>query len=674
MKSVHSVKMRLFIIPLLVTFLGISVIGALSSYFTRQSLLDEMEANGFFVSEQIIERIADNRAALIAINRILDEKIMSIANEVIVNRNQLNSSILQDIAIRMGAEDIYWYDQSGRIVYSTQDSYIDWVAPEGHPVKDFMDSGENERVESEIRKDSESDNFGKNGYKRAFQGFFVQVVIDAKEVAELTDRFSYQTLIEDVGSQANVDYVLIMDTSATVIASNDPDEIGETLDDEGSIAGARDGVSFSGLYTEEDTGLTSFDIVYPVVIGGEQIGALNIGYSMEGVQKAIFNNITVVATSGVMAFLALAVMLFLTSSGAIAMIQTLNAHFEVLSSGDFSRNVPEKVRKKKDEFGGMAMAIERMQSAVSGMIKAVNTKSEQVAGASEMLMNTSEQASTAAEEVTKAINEIAIGAGEQAKDTVMASNRVSDMGELVKRDQSYIGELNIAAESIEKQKNDGFVILTELVAKTEQNSKSAALIYDIIHQNNQNAEQIEMASGMIQNIADQTNLLALNAAIEAARAGEAGRGFAVVADEIRKLAEQSNNFTSEIKKVIDTLKARSNEAVTTMDGVRVIVEAQHESVKATEGRFKGIAEAIDQIKDVIAKLNHSANDMASNISGVIALAEALSSISEQNAASTEEASAAMQEQTATMMEIATSGQQLAEVAQELQGLIQAFRV
>lgn len=674
MKSIHSVKMRLFIIPLTVTFLGVLLIGILSSYFTRESLLNEMKENGFFVSEQVIERIADNQAALVAINQILDEKIMSIANEVIVNRNQLNSSILQDIAIRMGAQDIYWYDQSGKIVYSTQDSYIDWVATDGHPVHDFMTSNETERIESEIRRDSESDSFGKNGYKRAFQGFFVQVVIDAKEVAELTERFSYQTLIDDVGAHENVDYVLIMDTSATVLASSDPEEVGVTLDDEGSILGARDGVSFAGLYTEEETGLTSYDIVYPVVLDGERIGAVNIGYSMVLVEAAIQNNIMVIAIAGIVVFLVLAVVLFVTSNGAIAIIHALNAHFEILSAGNFSQAVPAKVRSKKDEFGGMARAIERMQGAVSDMIKAVNVKSEQVAAASEQLMSTSDQASIAAEEVTKAINEIAIGAGEQAKDSVTSSGKITQMGELVKRDHMYIEELNGAAQNIEIQKNDGFVILKDLVVKTEQNSQSAALIYDIIHQNNQNAEQIEMASGMIQNIADQTNLLALNAAIEAARAGEAGRGFAVVADEIRKLAEQSNNFTGEIKKVIDSLKMRSKEAVTTMDGVRGIVEAQNDSVKATEGRFKGIAESIDQIKVVIDKLNHSTKDMSDNISEVIGLTEALSSISEENAASTEEASAAMEEQTATMMEIATSGQQLAEVAQELQALIAAFRV
>ena len=88
------------------------------------------------------------------------------------------------------------------------------------------------------------------------------------------------------------------------------------------------------------------------------------------------------------------------------------------------------------------------------------------------------------------------------------------------------------------------------------------------------AEKIEKASEMIQNIAEQTNLLALNAAIEAARAGEAGRGFSVVADEIRKLAEQSNSFTSEITIVIEELKSKSQNAVDKVQDVIAIVDVQ----------------------------------------------------------------------------------------------------
>lgn len=72
--------------------------------------------------------------------------------------------------------------------------------------------------------------------------------------------------------------------------------------------------------------------------------------------------------------------------------------------------------------------------------------------------------------------------------------------------------------------------------------------------------EVEALVGDVRTIADQTNLLALNAAIEAARAGEAGRGFAVVADEVRKLSQNSNDFSDQISEVVDTALANIDEA------------------------------------------------------------------------------------------------------------------
>lgn len=329
---------------------------------------------------------------------------------------------------------------------------------------------------------------------------------------------------------------------------------------------------------------------------------------------------------------------------------------------------------RNDEIGNISKSATSLQNNLKDLIENISNMSSNVATSSEELSDTSEQSSLASEEIAKAIDEIARGATDQAADTENAANKVGEIGELIEINTQNLVELNLSADEIDKQKEEGFDILKVLVAKTEENQIAAKDIFDVIKGSNENAHKIENASTMIQNIADQTNLLALNAAIEAARAGEAGSGFAVVANEIRKLAEQSNSFTEEIKIIIDELKNNTDQAVTTMEDVGAIVSEQAKGVFDTREKFNMIASAIESTKNSIENLNKSEKEIENKNIELIEIVHSLAAISQENAASTEESSAALEEQTAGMHEIANSSDQLAELAEELNKLIERIKV
>ena len=355
-------------------------------------------------------------------------------------------------------------------------------------------------------------------------------------------------------------------------------------------------------------------------------------------------------------------------------IKMLNNGIANLSTLDFRASGNEqKLAARRDEIGTMACSIFKMRESLMKIVEDLKKQSDFLnESANNLSLNTNET-NNAITQVERAVEEIAQGANSQAEETQLATENVILIGDMVENTVGQVNLLSSNSNAMKKASDEAFETLKQLDSTNDKTKSAIDRIYTQTNVTNESALKIKQAITMISEIAEETNLLSLNASIEAARAGEQGRGFAVVAAQIQKLAEQSNESAKQIEEISDSLIKDSEDAVQTMQAVRLIINEQSANVEKTGIGFDEVKKGIDSSIASVNMISSSMDKLDDARTKVVDVVSNLTAIAQENAASSQETLASVSEVTATVGNVASQGKELKDVADKLRNSINVFK-
>lgn len=310
-------------------------------------------------------------------------------------------------------------------------------------------------------------------------------------------------------------------------------------------------------------------------------------------------------------------------------------HIDILATSDFSKQIPSKIEKRKDDFGILVTGIEKMRISTQSLVGIVKSGAVSV------------------DDMMKNINERILSVNSEIEDVSATTQELSASMEqtaaTVEHIEEMSSEIQFAAKNIAGRAQDGATEAEEIhnraelsKEQTKTNKEKIVKVLNEISERLQDAlkkakvvNQIGILAESIMSIAEQTNLLSLNASIEAARAGDAGKGFAVVAGEIRQLADQSKQAVVNIQGVTDEV----NQAVSRLaNDANQLLAFVNEEVLETFDNFEGLADAYNKdatsISEMVMEFSLASDKLMFSVDGILNGIQGISTVITEGASGT----------------------------------------
>ncbi|MCM1143264.1 MAG: methyl-accepting chemotaxis protein [Blautia sp.] len=350
---------------------------------------------------------------------------------------------------------------------------------------------------------------------------------------------------------------------------------------------------------------------------------------MYGAIRKVIISIIVIC---VLAIIIFGVVANIIAGGIVKPIIAIKDELEYIAHGNFTRKIPDKLLKTKNESGALANALQKMQTELGETISAVDKSSGDVSNYADRQRGELGGLMSDLESVSATVQELAASSEETAATTEQMSNVATEAEQSLVAVAQLAEEGNQTAQEIKQR-------AYELEQTTIRSKDNAVGIYQQSMQTLQKAiadaariEEISKLSDAILSITSQTNLLALNASIEAARAGESGKGFAVVASEIGHLAENSKESVNQIqtitREVVQSVENLSHCAEDILEFIDGTVMQDYEHMTQTSRKYNDDA---DNIRGMVSNFDESAKQVLDTIKYIVSALKDVAIATEESA-------------------------------------------